>query len=754
MFADFPEHNIPPSEKDKEWILKFAKAIYSDYDQAPLDSLFHKREVYREIMDYAQGKHSVDKFKPQLSIDDENNAWVALDYSPIPIYTRLRKVALALVNKADWNILATPIDQHAADEMQEAYKNAKGRIRARNEMAKIAPDMLQFSNLALKDGEAESIEELDLKASISRKHKMSEEMEMAITLALFQNQFSETRSNIKQYLFDFGVGGYKVYIDHDGKIKIRRVNPENLITNRVEHKDFSDLLYAGEILYVSPSGFKSMAQNQFTKDEYEEISKKSFQGDDRPNRFTDALRRDNKIAVLDFEFLSSNTYTYIKGKDDLGNPKYIRYDGYTPEDQEQEVVTRTVDVVYKGKWVVGTDYIFDYGLATDIARAKKGISTACKLSYHIRATNLYSGRIVGTTEQAMVIVDAIQLAWLKLQQAIAEAKPRGIRIDIASITNVSLMKSGEAIRPLDVIDLYKQTGTLIYSSVNVNGEPTNWSPIDELNNGIGDEAIRWFNHLQSNIQLLRQTIGLNDLTDASTPDPRTLTTTAQMAYEGTNNSLWDIIEADKYLLESVANTLTLYIQDVVKYKPMSGYVLSLGNETVKFININPKVSNYEYGILLENKPDDQQRQELMQLAISYAGKGEVDFEDIILLKNTDNLKQGEKVLSYQIKKRRERNHTEAMQLQQANGQVQMQSAQSAEAAKQQTLQLEYQLKMQQTELEKQWDYKIAMLKIEGQLQDAQGRDEAKVTSSLLQANSKEFTENMKLEQQGTTVASQ
>ena len=54
------------------------------------------------------------------------------------------------------------------------------------------------------------------------------------------------------------------------------------------------------------------------------------------------------------------------------------------------------------------------------------------------------------------------------------------------------------------------------------------------------------------------------------------------------------------------------------------------------------------------------------------------------------LKQAQQVLAYRIKKKREEAQKQAMQQQQQNGQIQMQSAQSAEQSKQQTLQCELQ----------------------------------------------------------------
>lgn len=748
---EFPDHNVSPEDKSsKEWILKAAQAIWGDYSITPIEAFYHRRERYREIADYTQGRHSVDKFKPQMAVYDPHDAWVSLDWTPVGIFPRLREVALALLNKPDWNIIATPLDPAAADEMEAEARRQKGKIRARQRLQQLAaqgevnPEIIDFTGLARKEGEPESIEEMKMTA-VSPKHRMAMEMELALKLILFQNRYREKSGMSRASFFDYGFSGYKIGIDNKGDIEVRRVVPENLITNRCEEKDFSDLTYCGEILYTSPQKLKVMCQDQLTDKEIERAIASNRGFLQRQNHYNDIQSEDKKIAILDFEYLSYNTYTYLKGKDELGNPIFIKYDGVDPLSEDQEVVSRTIQVVYKGKWVMGTDLIFDYGLATNVPRAKKGIDGSTKLSYVLRATNLYDGRIVGKTELAMPIIDAIQLGWLKLQQAIAEAKPRGIQIDIAALEGVNLSANGKDFQPLDLIDLYKQTGNLIYSSIDANGNWTNWRPIDELNNGIGDEAARWFNYLLSQINLLKQQIGLNDFTDASTPDPRSLTTTANMAAEGTNNSIYSIVEAERYLLEEVASRVVLLAQEIVKHKPLQGFMQALGQDTNEFIRINPDISNYDYGIMLENKPDDTQRQELKQLVTGFAGDGTTSIEDIILIDEVDNIKQLRGQLRYQIRKRQQEAQQLANQQIQANSEAQIQSAQAAEAAKQQTLQLEYQLKMQLVQLEKEFDMKIKQMELGVRQEDSRNQAEAKVASSIIQANNKEYMQDRDME---------
>ena len=64
--------------------------------------------------------------------------------------------------------------------------------------------------------------------------------------------------------------------------------------------------------------------------------------------------------------------------------------------------------------------------------------------------------------------DMLQLTHLKIQQAIAKAKPDGLIIDIEGLENVQLGKGGE-LQPLDLHDIYEQTGVFYYRSKNPEG---------------------------------------------------------------------------------------------------------------------------------------------------------------------------------------------------------------------------------------------------------------------------------------------
>lgn len=751
--AAFPSHLIPPSEKGREWIMQYCKAAWSSFENdTPRNIFFHNRFNYEMYKQYAMGNQSLNKYKPLLGVDEEaTETWLNVDWSVIPIVPKFRRIALGRLNKVDYNIVATPIDPLANEETDAYFAGMKAKLLIRDQIKKVDPALLESPSLQLTPNEAKDMEELEMQMNYTFKHQMAIEAEQGIKLVLEQNSVEKMREKIREDFFDFGVGGYKEFIDSNGAIKIRTVNPRNIIINHCKNKDFSDAEYIGEIIEMSIADLKQQAGNQFSEEEYEKIAQNHIGLFGNPKDWPTSYSIYNKgydkfkIRVLDIEFFSVNELVFEQRIDRRGNKIFAKAK-YEDRNKRKEKFDRVAyKVVYKGKWIVNTDFIYNYGLQTDMKRAKSSLMDT-ELSYHLYAPEFWDMRAYGMMEQLIPIADAIQIAWYRLQNVINQARPKGIMIEMGALEEIPLGKGGKQLTPMKVLDLYNKTGTLVYRKSDAQGRATNYKPIEELENGLGRDVMSYWQIIQNNIQLLRDITGLNELTDGSTPDPRTLTTVAKLAYEGTNNALTHIVQGEKKLLESLANAVVLRLQDVVLKGEVKGYLRSLGSNTLNFIRINPNIHLHEYGIILEDKPTDDQRSMLMQQVQASQINGLLDIEDAIIIQNTDNLKVAQQLLAYKVKKRREEEEAKAMRMQEMNAQVQQQSAMVAEQAKQQTIQVEGQIKSQIIQVEKEFDAKLLELKYQYELQLEQMRQTGKVTTKQVENKGKKSVTKIKMGQ--------
>lgn len=751
--TDFPSHLIDPREKNREWILQYAKAAWSSWsNDNPREIFYNARYKYEVYKQYAMGQQSISKYRPLMGIDEESKeTWLNVDWSVIPIIPKFRRIALGKLSKIDYNIVATPIDALANEEAEDFFALAKTKIIMREEAAKIDPELLESPVLQMSPGEARDLEELEMQMKYTFKHQMAIEAEQGIKLVLEQNQIEKMREQVRESLFDYGVAGYKEYIDSNGAIKIRTVNPRNIIINHCKKNDFSDASYVGEVVEMTIADLKQMAGSQFTADEYEQIAKNVLGKYGNPREWPSSLSIYNKgydrfnIRILDIEFFSVNEMVYEQRIDRRGNQIYARAK-YEDRNKRKDKFERVAyKVVYKGKWVIDTNYIFDHGLCTDMKRAKSSLMDT-KMSYHLFAPEFWDMKSVGMMEQIIPIADAIQIAWYRLQNVINQSRPKGIMIEMGALEDIPLGAGGKKLNPMKVLDLYNKTGTLVYRKMDAQGRQTNYRPIEELENGLGRDAMSYWQLIQNHIQMLRDITGMNEMTDGSTPDPRTLTTVAKLAYEGTNNALANIVGGEKKLLEALSNDIILRLQDVAQMGEVKGYVRALGGNTMKFFKMSSNVALYEFGIFLEDKPTDDQRAMLMQQVQAGQAGGLLDIEDAIIIQNTDNLKVAQQILAYKIRKRKEQAQQEAMQQQQMNAQVQMQSAQAAEQAKQQTLQVEAQVKSQLIQVEKELDAKLLEMKYQYEIQLEQIRQGGKIETKKEENKGKKSVTKIKMGQ--------
>jgi len=751
--VDFPSHLIDSKEKNRDWILQYCKAAWSSFENDnPREIFYHARYRYEVIKQYAMGNQSINKYRPLMGVDQEaNESWLNIDWSVIPIVPKFRRIALGKLNKVDYNFVATPIDALANDEINAYFANTKAKLMIRDAASKIDPSLAETPSLQLEPGEANDMEELEMQMKYTFKHQMAIEAEQGIKLVLEQNDAFKLREKIREDLFDYGVGGYKEYIDNNGAIKIRSINPRNILINHCKNKDFSDASYIGEIIEITIADLKQMAGAQFSDLEYEQIAKQHIGMLGNPKEWPSSLSVYNKgydkfrIRLLDLEFFSVNQMVFEQRVDRRGNKIFARAK-YEDRNKRKEKFDRVAyKVVYKGKWIIGTDYIFDACLATDMKRAKSSMMDT-ELSYHLIAPEFFDMRAYGMMEQLIPIADAIQIAWYRLQNAINQARPKGIMIEMGALEDIPLGKGGKQLSPQKVLDLYNQTGTLVYRKADAQGRMTNYKPIEELENGLGRDVMSYWQIIQNNIQMVRDITGMNEMTDGSTPDPRTLTTVAKLAYEGTNNALTHIVHGEKQLLEDLANAIILRLQDVAQRGEVKGYIRSLGSNTMKFFKVSPNLGLHEFGIFLEDKPTDEQRAMLMQQVQAGQMNGMLDIEDAIIIQSTDNLKVAQQLLAYKIKKRKEEEEAKAMQMQQMNAQVQQQSAMVAEQAKQQTIQVEGQVKSQLIQVEKEYEAKLLEMKYNFELQLEQMRQGGKMETKKIENKGKRSVTKLKMGQ--------
>jgi hypothetical protein len=751
LSRSFPSHDIDPKKKNKQWIAQFVKAAYNESMQLYPDGFFRARDRYHEIKLYMLGRQSVNKYKKMVDpLHQANNdkSWLNIDWSIIPIIPKFRRMALAVLNKKNYKVQAEVVDPLAKDDQDIYYANKRANIQVSQDL-QAAGLGNKVNQLEIEEGDPETNEELDMHMKYSYKHRAAIEIEMALDLILnSHNNFPQIREKIRESIFDYGGAAVREFVDSNGYIRLRTVQIPDLLIGYSELEDFSNSRYVGEVRRMRMTELIEEAQDEISKEDYTIIAERFAGRFNNPNWNPRLNLRDYEnyneytVEILDVEFFSVNQMAFEKRTNKAGNKVVGKIDPTKIVNGATHPKSK-YKVVYTAKWVVGTDIFYQAGLATNMKRAKDNIAET-SYSYHVRAPYMYNMQTYSIGEQIIPIADQIQLAWYKLQNVIMRAKPRGIAMEITALENVPLGKGGKKLKPIELLDLYQQRGDLVFRAIDEEGKPLPYRPIEELQNGLGDEAERWFQVIQQQMQYLRDILGFNEITDGSTPDPRMLNGVAAMAAQSTNNSVDYINSAEKYLVESMASDICIRIQDIIGSGQNKGYLKALGKETADFFSKDQKWTRHSYGIILRDEPDEDEKQELNALIQQALSANQITIADAVMVKNFKILPLAEEMLAYRIKTREAETQQRALEMQQENANVQLQSNQQAEQEKRNTMQMETEQKMQLLQMQMDLELRNLQVKIQGDSQQEGIRYKKDIDKKRIETQSKEYTEDNKL----------
>lgn len=745
----FPSH-YDQDKGSPQWIKRYVKACWDDWHTINCESFYNGRTRYDNIRKYMLGKQSMEKYFELLDVDTANSdkSWLKAVKEPFPIAAKFARMTKSSLMKNGYNITLSGIDRMSIEEKNDYYAQQRSRIELRQMMRDngLPEDLIEKP-----DRDFKNTKELDIFMEYGYKSRYEIEGEEIIKLLMNNSGHDYIRQlNIDQ-LHDYGFVGYKDYVDMNGDIKEAFVDVRDVIVSRCRYPDFRDSFYRGEVKDYTISDIKQLDTKQEISDKvYKELVEKKGKnlGNFYTNQNNNPIDYENeRLQVLELEFDATDSYVLVNKKDKNGNDLSYRVKDIYSADKDGVVTTKDYKVKYVAKWIIGTDVYFGCGLQTNMKRARKNIEDV-QSCYHFYAPLLDNMETRSMAENYVPIIDTMQIAYMKYQDVIVSAKKRGVMIDVTALENIPIGKGGVAFTPIEQFDFYKKTGSLFFRSVKEDGKLSNATPITELNNGLGDEASRYFNEIQNQVLLLQQISGYNELTDGSTPDERTLKTVAKQAADSTNNSIDFLKKAERNCFESLAMGLLLRVQDAAENGTLVNFVNAIGMDSVRFFEVGADFSSRELGMEVKDEPTDYQKEALQQKIQLAIQTGQITIADSFVIENIKNIKHAEAVLAHRVEQYLEKQQEINLQNQQMNAQVQQESAQIASQLKKEEIGVETQAKIALLEAEKQkelelldkkygYEMQLKELEVSGRIEQNRLQADAKTYSSDRQAKSSE-----------------
>jgi hypothetical protein len=445
-----------------------------------------------------------------------------------------------------------------------------------------------------------------------------------------------------------GIAASKTSFNTAEGITVDYVDPAYMVYSYTEDPNFEDIYYVGEVKSITIPELKKEFPN-ISKDELERIQKMPG---NRQYVTGWGNYDENTVQVLYFDYKTYHNQVFKIKQTDQGLEKALEKDDSfnPPENDGFQRVSRSIEVLYNGAKVLGTNTMLKWEMAENMSRPLAD-TTKVEMNYAICAPRIYKGRIESLVSKCIGFADMIQLTHLKLQQVMSRMVPDGVYLDMDGLAEVDL-GNGTNYNAAEALNMYFQTGSIVGRSLTQDGEMNAGKvPIQELNSSSGQGKIQsLIQTYQYYLQMIRDVTGLNEARDGSTPDKQTLVGLQKMAANASNVATRHIKQSSLYLTLRVSENIALKIADALEF-PLTAEALtnSISNYNVNTLIEVSNLNLHDFGIFLELEPDEEEQAQLEQNIQVALQSGGIDLEDAIDLRQIKNLKLANQMLKIKRK---------------------------------------------------------------------------------------------------------
>ena len=675
----FPSQVVSDQEKASiEYGKQVAQAIEGEwFDQGRTtgNRYLTNWNNFNQLRLYARGEQSVQKYKDELSINGDLS-YLNLDWTPVPILSKFVDIVVNGISQKAYDIKAYAQDPESVRKRtsyaEKLYEDMISKEYLLNLEQTLGIDAYQSPD---KSVVPETPEDLELHMQLSYKQSIEIAQEEAISSVMAQNKYDLTRRRLNMDLTVLGIAAVKTNFNTANGVTIDYVDPAYMVYSYTEDPNFEDIYYVGEVKSITIPELKKEFPN-ISREELEFIEKmpgnKSY--------ITGYGNYDNNtVQVLYFDYKTYHNQVFKIKQTDQGLMKAIeKPDTFDPPENDMfERVSRSIEVLYSGAKVLGTQTMLKWELSENMTRPTAD-TTKVQMNYAICAPRIYKGRIESLVSRCTGFADMIQLTHLKLQQVISRMVPDGVYLDMDGLAEVDL-GNGTNYNPAEALNMYFQTGSVVGRSLTQDGEMNAGKvPVQELQSGSGNAKIAsLIQTYQYYLQMIRDVTGLNEARDGSLPDRNTLVGLQKLAANASNTATKHVLQSSLYLTLRIAENVALKVADALEF-PLTKNSLqnSISTFNIKTLEEIVNLNLHDFGIFLELEPDEEEQAQLEQNIQAAIQQGGINLEDAIDLRQIKNLKLANQML----KVKRKAKQKQDMEIQQSNIQAQA-DAQASTAEK-------------------------------------------------------------------------
>ena len=325
----YPTPIATNSEKaSKEYGLQYFKRMYHDWTQNSELNFRDRRRRMIKARKYAEGNQDVGKYKDLLDVKGDNS-YMNIDWTPVSVIPKFVDVVVGDLSNQDYEVKATAVDKLSQDKKLKDKMKLELTMYNKNFMEKVNA-VFGVEEIAQQKELPETDEELELHMKLSYKQAHEISLEDGIKFVFEQNNIDELKRRLLRDFVVVGQSAVKTSINSSGVIKLKYVDPSNLITSFSSSPDFKNIQHAGEVYSITISQLREMAGDEFTDEEYKYIAetygKKNESNDSylfgRSFGVTEGQYSQEydkfSVEILDAEFVTTHEINYEKKENSHG----------------------------------------------------------------------------------------------------------------------------------------------------------------------------------------------------------------------------------------------------------------------------------------------------------------------------------------------------------------------------------------------------------------------------------------------------
>ena len=635
----FPNRDVSEAEKNTpKYSLDYTRAIYNRYLNDKCAIRYNDSDRFDLLRNYGRGSQPVEIYKSFLNSENgqpstSNDTATANSFqsgrkgynniqwdvvSPIP---KIRTIIKGYLDQFGQDIFVDAVDALSGD-MKESIKwraymqaNQYEFIKEYHLKAGIPMEELDFmpaNPTELNLFEAMGGFKLNYASAMEQLIRHTEDI---------SNMDTDLKDRFADDAMDLGMFAAKIEFNKvTKKYQYRYVDPKYLIIQHVQNNDYTRSEYAGERRKYTISELK-----QYLPDKPESFFKniaydyngrgtnKKIEDWDNYSKLTanGVYNYDSFVVeVFDAEWIDYECERNLIGTTNRGR----RFIKPIPMDAQPKSSERAKDIKTKlrklrtAKWLIGTDVIFDEGLANMQDRPKMS-----EVTHNYKLITL---RDKPLTESLIPIADDIAISSYKYQDARAMAVQAGYTIDVGMMQNIE--SGGNKFDFLKLLEYWRKTGWLMYMQSQEGpyqgGKTDPVTPIPSIMQDILNEAIQTWEFALKKIEDIT---GINQTMLGATTNPNAAVGTTQLSTQASINSLRPMIDAignmKKLLAESTMRRLQLAFK--ARKDIADAYVSVVGQDDVDALIIAEKDA-VQYGLTFEPRPSDEAKQDVINGAMA------------------------------------------------------------------------------------------------------------------------------------------